>query len=53
MELHMPVKLAHKLNHRVLFPGPIEKQSVKNTNSIFHESTLAALRFYGKQQGGH
>jgi hypothetical protein len=46
MELHMPVKLAYKLNHRVLFPGPIELQSVQNTTSIFHESTAAALRFY-------
>jgi hypothetical protein len=24
MEQMMPVKLAHKLSHRVLFPGPIE-----------------------------
>jgi hypothetical protein len=29
MELHMPVRMAHKLNHRVLYPGPIERQSVQ------------------------
>jgi hypothetical protein len=50
-ELAMPVKLAHKLNHRVIHPGPIERQSVLLTHSLFHESTIAALKFYGHR--GH
>ena len=43
----MPVKLAHKLSHRVVHPGPIERQSVILTHSVFHESTIEALKFYG------
>ena len=47
----MPVKLAYKLSHRVLFPGPIERQSVQLTSSVFHDSTVEALRYYEKR--GH
>ena len=47
----MPVKLAYKLSHRVLFPGPIERQSVQLTSAVFCESTLEALRYYS--QRGH
>lgn len=42
----MPVKLAYKLSHQVLFPGPIERQSVQLTSAVFCESTLEALRYY-------
>ena len=49
MELLMPVKLAHKLNHRVVRPGPIERQSVLLTHAVFHESTIEALKFYGQR----
>ena len=28
LELQRPVKMAHKLYHKVCHPGPIEKQSV-------------------------
>ena len=47
----MPVRLAFKLNHRIIKPGPIERQSVVLTHSLFHESTIEALNFYGKE--GH
>jgi len=47
----MPVKLAYKLSHRVLFPGPIERQSVQLTSAVFHDSTVEALRYYSKR--GH
>ena len=47
----MPVKLGYKLNHRVLYPGPIERQSVQLTSSVFHDSTVEALKYYGTR--GH
>ena len=43
----MPVKLGYKLSHQVLCPGPIERQSVQLTSSVFHDSTVAALKYYG------
>ena len=49
MELKMPVKLAYKLKHRTLFPGSLERQSVQLTHAVFHDSTVEALRFYGKR----
>ncbi len=45
----MPVKIAHKLKHRILFPGPIERQSVQFTDAVFCESTLNGLIYYGKK----
>ena len=50
-ELLMPVKLAYKLTHRVLFPGPIERQSVQLTSAVFTESTVEALKYYSRR--GH
>lgn len=50
-ELLMPVKLGFKLNHRVLFPGPIERQSVQLTSAVFSDSTVEALKYYSQQ--GH
>ena len=47
----MPVKLAYKLTHRVLFPGPIERQSVQLTSAVFTESTVEALKYYSRR--GH
>ena len=48
-EFRMPVKIAHKLKHRILFPGPIERQSVQFTDAVFCESTLNGLLYYGKK----
>ena len=46
LEEKKPVKLAYKLSHRVLFPGPIEKQSVHLASAVFSDSTLEALKYY-------
>ena len=51
IEFTMPVKLAHKLNHRVIHPSNIERQSFQLTHAVFHESTINALKFYGRR--GH
>ncbi|QQP53921.1 Putative LOC101234561, partial [Caligus rogercresseyi] len=40
----------HKLTERVLYPRTLEKMNVKLTNSLFHESTIAALRHYGSEE---
>lgn len=48
-ELHQPVKIAYKLNFKLLHPGPIDRQSVLHAQSVFHESTVNALNFYGEK----
>ena len=45
----MTVKMAHKLNNRVINPSNIERQSAMLTMALFHESTINALKFYGGQ----
>jgi hypothetical protein len=45
-ELGMSLKLAHKLTQKVILPRPIERSSVMLPERFFHESTVAALRFY-------
>lgn len=42
----MPLKIAHKLTHKVINPQNIERTNVKLAGAIFHESTLMALNFY-------
>ncbi len=49
LELNRPVKFAHKLNDKCLFPQQTEKMSTSLAESVFHESTIAALEFYGDQ----
>jgi hypothetical protein len=39
--------MAYKLNHRVIHPGPIERQTVLLAQAVFHHSTLNALHYYG------
>ncbi len=46
LEMGKPVKLAYKLNDKVLHPSNIEKTNVQLADSLFHESTIAGLRFY-------
>ena len=46
LELGKPVKMAYKLSDKVLHPTNIEKTNVLLADSLFHESTIAALRFY-------
>jgi hypothetical protein len=45
-ELGLPVKAAHKLTQKVLSPRPIERANVMLPERLFHESTIAGLRFY-------
>ena len=51
LELNKPIKLAHKLNHKVLSPSSLEKTNVKLADSFFHESTINALEYYAKNAG--
>jgi hypothetical protein len=46
-ELGKPIKAAHKLIQKVLTPRPIERCNVMLAERLFHESTIAALMFYG------
>ncbi len=49
LELGKPVKMAYKLSDKVLHPTNIEKTNVLLADSLFHESTIAALRFYAEE----
>lgn len=44
----MMVKIAPKLNQKVLLLSSIEKQNVKHALGIFHETTIAALQQYSR-----
>ncbi|KAG1666192.1 THAP domain-containing protein 1 [Nymphon striatum] len=46
MEVPKPIKMAHKLSMKFLYPRNIEKMSVKLALAVFHESTVNALRYY-------
>jgi hypothetical protein len=48
LELGKPAKIAHKLSEKVLAPISIERTNVQLANSLFHESTIAALEFYAR-----
>ena len=45
-ELTMPLKIAHKLTHKVLNPSNVEKTFVKLADAFFHESTINAFLYY-------
>ena len=47
----MSVRMAFKLNDKVINPSSIERQSVALTLAVFNESTINALIYYG--QHGH
>ena len=49
MELGKPLRKAYKLSDKVLSPTNIERTNVMLADSVFHESTINALRYYGKQ----
>ncbi len=51
LELGKPVKMAYKLNDKVLHPSNIEKTNVQLADSLFHESTIGGLRYYSEH--GH
>ena len=46
IEIGKPLKLAFKLNEKVLNPAVIERTSVKLADSVFHESTINSLFYY-------
>ena len=48
LELGKPVKMAHKLNDKVLNPCSLEKTNIKLADAVFHESTINALIYYSK-----
>ncbi len=50
IEMGKPVKMAYKLSDKVLHPTNIEKTNVQLADSLFHESTIAALRFYANEK---
>ena len=45
-ECQKPLKIAHRLSETVLHPKAIEKVNVKLALSVFHESTVNALRHF-------
>ena len=49
MELGKPLRKAYKLSDKVLSPTNIERTNIMLADSVFHESTINALRFYGKK----
>jgi len=51
MESGKSIKMAHKLKEVVLHPVAIEKTNVRLADSLFHESTIAALDYYASH--GH
>ena len=51
LELTLPIKRAHKLTAKMLNPSSVEKTNVKLADACFHESTIAALKYYAAK--GH
>ena len=52
-ELGRPLKIAHKLNDKVLHPMPIEKTKVDLADRFYHESTIDALDYYSENGFPH
>ena len=50
MELGQDVKMAYRLTDRVINPTSVERVNVQLAVAATHESTVAALRFYGQKQ---
>ena len=48
-EMGQPARMGHKLSHKVLSPSNIDKLNVQLGNSLFHESTIAGLKYNGFQ----
>lgn len=49
IESDMALRKAHKLNRMVLNPTNIQRTSAKHVFSLFHDSTIAALRYYSNR----
>ena len=50
IELGKPLRKAYKLSDKILSPTNIEKTNVMLADGLFHESTINALRHYGKKE---
>ena len=42
------MKIAHRLTEKVFHPTSIEKTNVKLADTVFHESTINALQYFGE-----
>ena len=51
IELGKPLRKAYKLSDKILSPTNIEKTNVMLVDGLFHESTINAIRPYGKKEG--
>ena len=49
IEKDSPIKIAHKLTHKVMQPTSIEKTNVSLADSLIHPSTINALMYYSKK----
>ena len=49
-ELGESVKIAYRLSDNVLNPATIERSNVSLADSLFHESTIAALNLYAVEK---
>ena len=50
LECYSQAKMAYRLTDKVLHPTSIERVNVQLAIAATHESTIAALRFYGQQE---
>ena len=50
MESGAEVKMAHRLNDKVLHPTNIERVNVRLAMAATHESTVSALRYFSQQE---
>ena len=53
IEIGHPVKIAHKLNDKVLNPRSLEKTNVRLADALFHERTINGLEYYSKNGFPH
>ena len=53
MEMHKPVRMAHKLSKKVIQPTPMEKMNVKLADAFFHESTIGAINYHARDSKPH
>ena len=50
MESSMAQRMAHKLNQMVMNPTNIQRSSAKLAMALFHDSTVAALKYYSENK---
>ncbi|XP_043218350.1 uncharacterized protein LOC122379861 [Amphibalanus amphitrite] len=50
MEMGQDIKMAYRLTDRVIHPTTVERVNVQLAVAATHETTVAALRFYGQKE---